>query len=113
MHIGTGEYYRDSNGVRSIDKVMSGYIQGVCVDFTSETKESCERATKGAAPWFAYSENFPRRLENKDNRAGIRASFGPPIARDDKAALWCVRGNWSGWARRSPRTSGRATAWCA
>ena len=95
VHIGTGEYYRDSNGVRSIDKVMSGYIQGVCVDFTSETKESCERRNgKEPTPWFACPENFPHADSKiKNNRAGIplcftdrrfaRAGSGPP-------GSWCV-----------------------
>jgi hypothetical protein len=27
VHIGTHEFYRDSNGVRKIDKLMSNYIQ--------------------------------------------------------------------------------------
>jgi len=93
VHIGTHEFYRDSNGVRKIDKTLSNYIQGICSDFRSKTKESCDRRN-GRGSWFPCPEGYPHadsKVRNdksgiplcyKDRRFALAGS-GPP-------GTWCV-----------------------
>ena len=71
VHIGTHEFYRDSHGVRKIDKLMSSYIQGICTDFRSETKESCDRRN-GQGSWFPCPESYPHAdSKRQSGKAGI------------------------------------------
>eukprot|EP00288_Rhodomonas_lens_P018628 CAMPEP_0177714214 /NCGR_PEP_ID=MMETSP0484_2-20121128/13347_1 /TAXON_ID=354590 /ORGANISM="Rhodomonas lens, Strain RHODO" /LENGTH=267 /DNA_ID=CAMNT_0019226143 /DNA_START=145 /DNA_END=944 /DNA_ORIENTATION=- len=56
IHIGTHEFYSDSDGVRKIDKVLSSYIQGICSDFSSEHQTSCEASGN---TWYDCPEDFP------------------------------------------------------
>ena len=71
VHIGTHEFYRDSNGVRKIDKTLAGYIQGICTDFRSETKESCDRRN-GQGSWFPCPESYPHAdSKRQSGKAGI------------------------------------------
>ena len=37
--------------MRKIDKTLSNYIQGICSDFRSKTKESCDRRN-GRGSWY-------------------------------------------------------------
>jgi hypothetical protein len=94
VHIGTHQYYRDSvTGVRKIDKVMSSYIQGICTDFRSETRDACEQRS-GPGAWFPCPENYPHADSKKRNalshipvcykdRRYAMAGKGPP-------GSWCV-----------------------
>lgn len=57
MNIGApGDKALKTGAPRKIDKVLSKYIQGICSNFRSETKEGCEGAGK---TWFKCPEDFP------------------------------------------------------
>eukprot|EP00286_Rhodomonas_abbreviata_P024198 CAMPEP_0181307922 /NCGR_PEP_ID=MMETSP1101-20121128/11160_1 /TAXON_ID=46948 /ORGANISM="Rhodomonas abbreviata, Strain Caron Lab Isolate" /LENGTH=285 /DNA_ID=CAMNT_0023414215 /DNA_START=191 /DNA_END=1045 /DNA_ORIENTATION=- len=91
IHIGTHEFYQDQDGVRKIDKVLSGYIQGICTDFTSEDRRTCEA---NGYSWYKCPEDFPH-ADSKIRAAKVHipvcytqhryaeAGKGPPKS-------WCV-----------------------
>ena len=100
IHIGTHEFYRDATGVRKIDKLMKSYVQGVCVDFESETKADCDKRN-GDGGWFQCPEDYPHADSKvKNNRAQIPLCFvdkGYAAIGKGPAGSWCVPGGLVGY----------------
>ena len=74
------------SGIRTIDKVLSGYIQGICTDFKSEDELTC--LSKGFT-WFKCPEDFPHADSKERNgmahipvcytdRHYAEQGYGPP-----------------------------------
>mmetsp|Transcript_26411 Transcript_26411/g.86820 ORF Transcript_26411/g.86820 Transcript_26411/m.86820 type:complete len:423 (-) Transcript_26411:5-1273(-) len=91
VHIGTHEYYTDRHGVRKIDKVLSHYVQGICTDFLSTTRNAC---LQHGGQWYDCPESFPHADSLIRNRRShipmcyteidyAEAGSGPP-------GSWCV-----------------------